>query len=538
MYAAIGTTAQEIRRQPSKHAMVLVGYIPVCKLECFSTKRRSVEGYQLFHECMHAILKPLVEAGKTGVKMNCADGHVRMAYPIVAAYVADYPEQCLVVGCRENACPTCTVQPKKRGNAVHSVLRDPEKTLRTLREKARSGNPAFISESLRPINPFWRDLPHCNIFGCITPDVLHQLHKGVFKDHIVSWATEAVPAGTDEVDRRFRAMTPHPTLRHFKKGISLTSQWTGTEHKNMEKVFLGVLAGATEPAVIRAVRGILDFIYYAQFKVHTDETLVQLDTAWLAFHKNKKVFEDLNIRQHFNISKLHNIKHYLDAIRALGAATGYNTEATERLHIDLAKIGYRASNKKAYTKQMTTWLQRQEAIWRFKMYLQWVMPEYEARARKASDHGTADGDNDDKEDEGEDEDEVDEEALPHEQTTFHVAKTPPLPRVSVTSIVQDFGAQDFLQCLDTFLHEQAIHPLVQVLPSDSSTFPVYHRIYLSLPPVLEISRHPVKDTVIATKFQRGKVTVQGIKKDTAARFSTVLVCQHAGDPSKGPIDGR
>ncbi|KAG6835465.1 hypothetical protein H0H93_001234, partial [Arthromyces matolae] len=91
----------------------------------------------------------------------------------------------------------------------------------------------------------------------------------------------------------------------------------------MEKVFLGVLANATDPAVIR-VRGILDFIYYAQFEVHTDETLVQLDAAWVAFHENKKVFEELGAREHFNISKIHNIKHYLDSIRSLGAATGYN----------------------------------------------------------------------------------------------------------------------------------------------------------------------------------------------------------------------
>ncbi|KAF8054072.1 hypothetical protein FPV67DRAFT_1442201, partial [Lyophyllum atratum] len=247
VYLGIGTTAHEIRRQPSAHAMVLVGYVPVTKLECFSKNRRSLEGYQLFHECMRVILKPLIDAGKNGVRMNCADGFVRITYPIVAAYVADYPEQCLVVGCQENSCPKCTVKPKKRGDPIHSVLRDPEKTVRILAEKARGEHPAeFIRQSLRPINPFWKDLPYCNIFACITPDILHQLHKGVFKDHIVSWASAAVPGGAEEVDRRFRAMTQHPNLRHFKKGISLTSQWTGTEHKNMEKVFLGVLANATD----------------------------------------------------------------------------------------------------------------------------------------------------------------------------------------------------------------------------------------------------------------------------------------------------
>jgi len=82
----------------------------------------------------------------------------------------------------------------------------------------------------------------------------------------------------------------------------------------MEKVFLMVLAGATDPAVIRAVRGVLDFIYYAHFETHTDESLGLLDAAWLTFHDNKYIFEDLEIRKHFNISKLHNIKHYINAI--------------------------------------------------------------------------------------------------------------------------------------------------------------------------------------------------------------------------------
>ncbi|KAG5634137.1 hypothetical protein H0H81_003197, partial [Sphagnurus paluster] len=227
----------------------------------------------------------------------------------------------------------------QRGDPIHSVLRDPEKTLSTLQEQARGQkSDDFVKHSLRPINPFWKDLPNCNIFACMTPDILHQLHKGVFKDHIVSWASAAV--GEVKVDHHFQTMNYHPTLRHFKKGISLTSQWTGTEHKNMEKVFLGVLANATDPKVILAVRGILDFIYYAHFEVHTDKSLAQLNAAWVAFHKNKSIFQDLEIQQHFNISKVHNIKHYLDSIRELGSAAGYNSEATERLHIDLAKVGY------------------------------------------------------------------------------------------------------------------------------------------------------------------------------------------------------
>ena len=87
------------------------------------------------------------------------------------------------------------------------------------------------------------------------------------------------------------------------------------------------------------------------------------------FHNNKHIFEDLGIQKHFNISKLHNIKHYIDVICSHGMADGFNTEGSEHLHIDLAKMGYRAGNKKQYIKQMTTWLQRQGAIQQFCVYL-------------------------------------------------------------------------------------------------------------------------------------------------------------------------
>ncbi|KAH9951748.1 hypothetical protein B0H21DRAFT_775908 [Amylocystis lapponica] len=442
---------------------------------------------------------PLIEAGRKGIDMVCSDGSIRRVHPIVAAYIADHPEQCLIACCKENFCPKCTVDPKERGEVVHSLLRDPVTTERVLAEAAHGEKPAeFQEHGIRLVDPFWKNLPLCDIFACITPDLLHQLHKGVFKDHLVSWATVCMDGADAEVDRQFKAMTGHPDLRHFKRGISLISQWTGTEYKNMEKVFLGVLTGASDPAVLRAVRAVLDFIYYAHFQAHSVDSLVKLDSAWADFHANKHVFVDAGVRDDFNIPKVHSADHYGATIRKLGTADGYNTENSERLHIDFAKRAYRSTNKKAYLKQMTTWLTRQEAISRFESFLTWTEPQDTAQ----------------------------------EPTRFG--------QVRVNTLTDTFGCKDFLRTLEEYLKKQSRKhdvPAAFRTVHGRTLFGVYKRMKVKLPVMRQVSQTSKVDTIRATPVVRAK----GLRTAVPAHFDTVLAREFPADvlqPNKGdPLDG-
>ena len=73
-------------------------------------ERRAVS-WQLYHDCMSRLLKPLFKAGKRGVPMVCADGLTRQIYPILAVYIADYPEQVLLASVVQNWCPKCVNSP-------------------------------------------------------------------------------------------------------------------------------------------------------------------------------------------------------------------------------------------------------------------------------------------------------------------------------------------------------------------------------------------------------------------------------------------
>ncbi|KDQ62232.1 hypothetical protein JAAARDRAFT_100345, partial [Jaapia argillacea MUCL 33604] len=115
VYITIGNIDKSVHRSPKRRAVALLGYLPVAKLQCFVKSERSLQGYRIFHYAMKQLLQPLVEAGQHGVEMVCSDGFVCQTYLILAAYVADYPEQCLVSCCKENRCPTCVVAPDERG---------------------------------------------------------------------------------------------------------------------------------------------------------------------------------------------------------------------------------------------------------------------------------------------------------------------------------------------------------------------------------------------------------------------------------------
>ena len=244
----------------------------------------------------------------------------------------------------------------------------------------------------------------------------------------------------------------------------------------MERVFVSLLAGAVQPAVLRTVVAVIDFIYYAQLQKHTSKTLLALENALKLFHENKDIFVREGVRDHFNIPKIHQMVHYVEAIRSHGAADGYNTESSERLHIDYAKEGYRASNKKDYIKQMTVWLGRQEAVSRFQAYLVYAA-KHTTTPSQDSHHLDSDSEDD------LDNDDLNDPTVPVSMSTtglyttglatHSVSVKPAYPHLGISTITTEFKATGFLSALTTYIRRAYPPPAQPLLPSAADRFDVY-----------------------------------------------------------------
>jgi hypothetical protein len=379
VYLTLGNIPKEICQKSSRHAHILLVYLPTTKLKHLTnatSHRRTLTN--LFHACMGRIVDPLCDAGINSIIMRDGNGFQWRVHPILAVFVRDYPEQVLVTGTKTGECPKCNIDPKKLGciNTPYTMwdLQETHEALRQVDMDAATYRTACKNAGIKPIYcPFWESLPFVNIYQAIAPDVLHQLHQGIFQ-HLLSWLTKAL--GTTEINAQSQRQLLNHHTRIFTEGITGLSHITGKEHDLMSRFLLAIVIGShlkddlNPSRLVHAVHAFLNFLYRAWLRRHLSDTLHRLKSALKKFHDNKTIFVDLDIRKNFKIPKLHSLRHYASSIKLFGTTDNYSTQHTEHLHSTLSKPAYCASNKCDELFQMASWLEHREKVHQQDMNIQ------------------------------------------------------------------------------------------------------------------------------------------------------------------------
>ncbi|KIY48748.1 hypothetical protein FISHEDRAFT_42720 [Fistulina hepatica ATCC 64428] len=251
-----------------------------------------------------------------------------------------------------------------------------------------------------------------------------------------------------ELDTRISKLPPCYGVRHFKNGISHLSQVSGPERKQIAHVLVACLVGKVPKRALIAIRSLLDFTYLSQYASHDEVTLGYLEDVLNVYYEHMDAFIAYGCRKHLNIPKFHSLHHYLDSIPRMGTTDNYNTEMFERLHIDFAKKGWRASNHRDEFPQMIRWLSRQEKMVAFRKYIQRL--ELEDLVASAE------------QDDDDDEEDARQPMQSYTQNpagaTVAIAKYPPFPHKLLSTIESAHHCPSFSAVLKTYLNSLMQNP--------------------------------------------------------------------------------
>ncbi|PBK83662.1 hypothetical protein ARMGADRAFT_1048374 [Armillaria gallica] len=230
---------------------------------------------QLFHSSLNCILQLLY-----------GDGHYRRTIFGLSPYISDYPEQfslCLLLYAISMLCRCTGHQNNLDREAAHHS------------------------------HPFTHGFPCTDIHKLLSPDLLHQVIKGTFKDHLVTWIEEIT------------AVLPFPGLCQFPEGCEF-EQWMGDNSKALMNMYLPATSGHVLSQMVCAIAAFMEFCqgipYLIRRSVLDEDDLVVLDNTIVHYHTEQEIFH-----------AQHSIVHYRRLIQDFGAPNGLCSSIMESKHI-------------------------------------------------------------------------------------------------------------------------------------------------------------------------------------------------------------
>jgi hypothetical protein len=186
----------------------------------------------IFYRSIDTILQLLntFNLNGSGIELHCADGFIRQGFPIIAAWIADYPEYTCLTKIIGGLCPICEIPRKKMGHEKNSSGQyDPNKYKLnsypyrcsiSYKAKVIAGKKHELYEAgLRSChNNLW-NYPLCNVYSLWNPDKLHLFYIGLVKTLLGNWLLPFLSRGQlrKRFNRRFISVPKYPNLHWFKR---------------------------------------------------------------------------------------------------------------------------------------------------------------------------------------------------------------------------------------------------------------------------------------------------------------------------------
>ncbi|KAG1833244.1 hypothetical protein DFJ58DRAFT_719454 [Suillus subalutaceus] len=337
LYISAGNLRNNVRRA-HKESVSLVGFLSIPKTERDHENSVEFRNFQrhIFHASLQAILEAFRPAMEKPEVVKCADGHFRHVVYGLGPYIANYPEQCLLACIIQRWCARCTADRQDLDCLASG---------RRLHQHTKALMHGYSVSELKDgwgilgsILPFTAYFQRADIHDLLAPDILHQIVKGTFKDHIVDWIGQYLiiihgEAGAEriwaDIDRRIAAVPAFPGLHHFPQGRKF-KQWTGDDSKALMKVFLPAITGHVPDKMLRALYHFLDFCYLVRRSSLDEANLDAMDKALHTFHEERHVFKDVGVTPDgISLPQQHFLCHYRYLTQQFGAPNGLCSSLTE-----------------------------------------------------------------------------------------------------------------------------------------------------------------------------------------------------------------
>ncbi|KAI9431774.1 hypothetical protein H4582DRAFT_1821998 [Lactarius indigo] len=371
LYLSVGNLHNEARRG-HRNGVIPIAFLAIPKAgrgfnddDKFRKFKR-----QLYHSSISTILESLRPGMTTPVVRRCPDGHYRRVVYDIGPFIADYPEQVMLAGVVQGWCPRCTSQARDLDGAGGRRAR----VLTDLLVSSPEISSAELWDTYGiddDVIPFTNDFPRADIHESLSPDLLHQIIKGSFKDHLVKWTCKYIVAIytksraaeiLDDIDRRIAMTPPFPGLRRFKHGRRF-KQWMGDDSKALMKVYIPAIAEYVPPQLVQCLSAFLDFCYLVRCCEIGESDLTAIRKALRTFHATREIFRTSGVHpKGFNLPHQHSMVHYVHLIQEFGAPNGLCSSITESRHITAVKKLWRRSNRYEPLGQMLLTNQRLDKL--------------------------------------------------------------------------------------------------------------------------------------------------------------------------------